>query len=259
MKKTQYNRNHLLLKLSGNFSKDFERSIEGFTLEEQIHITEVLVEAAQRFEKDKDQNEHENIYNSTIDVLQKKYRKKLSPFMNCKLSDYLVQDSHKLLDLQYDEDIIDDEHQFMDDNEYKNYMQRVKSILYNYRSSLMMRSDAEGEEDKPLSGEKEKKLNSKESKVATARQSALFFYYLNEKLNINATKDKTALADVAAFLTGKNYDNLYKHMKKPFHHNEDQKSSVKELKQDLLIVKEQFERLGLAQMITIIDKEINSL
>jgi len=258
MKATPYNRSHLLFKLSGNFSKNFERSLVDFSIEEQIHITNMLIDAAQRFEKDKDEEEYENIYNSTIDVLQKKYRKKLTPLMNYHLSDYFVQSSLKLLDQMTDDKINDDYHQHMDDEEYKNYMQRVKNTLYNYRSALLMQSDPEDETGKQLLGEKEN-MDSKGKKEPTARQRALFIHYLDKHFKINATGDKKPLADVAHFLTGNNLKNLYDTIKNPLEHTEEQKKSVQHLKNDLECVKKQFERLRLTQVNLIIDKDINSL
>jgi len=99
------------------------------------------------------------------------------------------------------------------------------------------------------------------NKEFTTRRQALAIHYLNKHFKINRMQDTTVLAKFVQFLTGKNYDNIYKVICKPLKINADEKRTSAEnaLKKDLEYIKAQFFKLGLTQINDLIDKDLNSI
>jgi len=64
--------------------------------------------------------------------------------------------------------------------------------------------------------------------------------------------DKTEIARFTEFLTGKNYDNIYKKILNPFNVNE------RVFKEDLRFVRNYFEKLKLNSIVKMINAELNS-
>lgn len=83
----------------------------------------------------------------------------------------------------------------------------------------------------------------------TARQ-VLAVHYLLKYSNVKNI-DKTEIARFIQFLTGKNYDNIYKKLQNPFKIND------KSLKEDLRFVRGYFERLEMTEVVKMINNELN--
>lgn len=92
----------------------------------------------------------------------------------------------------------------------------------------------------------------------TARQ-VLAVYYLLSELDVHGKTDKTEIARFVQFLTGKEIKaakitdtNIYKKIKKPLSKSDHQQVA------DLKFIKQYFEKLGLDNIVSVIDKDIQS-
>jgi len=94
------------------------------------------------------------------------------------------------------------------------------------------------------------------NKEVTIRKKVLAIKYLLEGLSIN--NDKIAIADFIKLITGKEVNqktkdgNIYKMLKKPF------PTSDKSLINDLSYIRPYFEKLGLSEIVDVINREINT-
>jgi hypothetical protein len=248
-------RHKLILLLAQKFLHDFEESLKGFSNEEQIHITDILIESALRFEKNE---EYESVYNSTIELLIRKYRSKIKTLNNKRLSDYFLQESLMFFDLQYDLKI-DDDNQHMTDEEYTSFMKQVKNILSNHRyhTLLSMPPVSEPVLGDPLTGPKNK---NNEITEHSARRRALFLHYLDKHFTLNSKGNKQALIDIAHFLIGSNKHNLAKYLRSPLKSSEGENGTISQesLREDLVFVKALFKRIGLEKATIAIDKDLKS-
>jgi len=93
--------------------------------------------------------------------------------------------------------------------------------------------------------------NLEKSKDFTTARQVLTVHYLLKFANVKNV-DKTEIARFIQFLTGKNFDNIYKKLQSPFKLND------KSLREDLRFVRDYFERLGLFEIVKMINNEISS-
>ncbi|HMX25828.1 MAG TPA: hypothetical protein PLD20_24495 [Blastocatellia bacterium] len=92
--------------------------------------------------------------------------------------------------------------------------------------------------------------SSKNPDFTTARQ-VLAVHYLLKAAGMRADSvDKSNVARLIEFLTGKNYRNIYDCVRDPF------KISDRETAKDLKFIKPYFEKLGMTQITTLIEKEL---
>jgi hypothetical protein len=92
-------------------------------------------------------------------------------------------------------------------------------------------------------------ISDKSKEFTTARQ-VLAIYYLLKYCKVKNI-DKTEIAWFIQFLTGKNFDNIYKKLQNPF------KLNNKSLKEDLWFIRDYFERLGMQEVVKMVNNEIN--
>jgi hypothetical protein len=93
-------------------------------------------------------------------------------------------------------------------------------------------------------------LSDKSKEFTTARQ-VLAVHYLLKYANVKNV-DKTEITRFIHFLTGKNFDNIYKKLQNPFKLND------KSLKEDLRFIRDYFERLGMIEIVKMINNELNN-
>ena len=87
------------------------------------------------------------------------------------------------------------------------------------------------------------------SKDFTTARQVLAVHYLLKYTQVKNV-DKTEIARFIQFLTGKNYDNIYKKLQNPFKINE------KFLNEDLRFIRDYFERLGMSEVVRMINGEM---
>ncbi len=91
--------------------------------------------------------------------------------------------------------------------------------------------------------------NTEKNKDFTTSRQVLAIHFLMKYIHVRDT-DKSEIARFVQFLTGKNYDNIYKKVLSPYSHNN------KTFKQDLRFVREYFEKLNLQELVRMINNEI---
>ncbi len=101
-----------------------------------------------------------------------------------------------------------------------------------------------------LSGKETEETEEKNTDFTTARQ-VLAVHYLFKFMQVKNV-DKTEIARFIQFLTGKNFDNIYKKLQNPLKIND------KSAKEDLRFVREYYERLGITEVVKMINNEIGS-
>ncbi|MBI5539063.1 MAG: hypothetical protein HY951_03325 [Bacteroidia bacterium] len=124
---------------------------------------------------------------------------------------------------------------------------------YEKFSEFLKSEKLNKEIEKRLKKEKflpEKETEEKYKDYTTARQ-VLAVHYLLQYYNVKNV-DKTEIARFIQFLTGKNLDNIYKKIQNPFKVND------KSVKDDLRFVREYFEKMGMAEVVKMINSELNS-
>jgi len=87
----------------------------------------------------------------------------------------------------------------------------------------------------------------------TARQVLAVHYLLQYAKTKNV--NKTEIARFIEFLTGKNYDSIYKRVRDPAKSRKETLGSSRELEKDMDYVKSRFERLGLTEIVRMIENE----
>lgn len=139
--------------------------------------------------------------------------------------------------------IIDYEHDSKNDTflriqeHYEGYYRRCKKALTKYQQLAAL----DEEQSSPTTPRK--------PDFTTARQ-VLAVHYLLRAAGMHQDKvDKSDVARLIEFLTGKNYRNIYDCVRQPL------KLSDKEAAKDLKYIKPYFEKLGLTQITKMIDEE----
>lgn len=118
------------------------------------------------------------------------------------------------------------------------YYKRCKRALTKYEQLAAL------EEEQSLP------TTSRNPDFTTARQVLAVHFLLLAAGMRQDSIDKTVEARLIEFLTGKNYRNIYDFVRQPF------KDSNKESGKDLKFIKPYFEKLGLTQVIALIEKEL---
>lgn len=124
-------------------------------------------------------------------------------------------------------------------NPTPNYRLVVEKVLpiFDERKTLVT-ADAKHEEQAKSNPE-----------FTTARQ-VLVFHYLFNYLKVSNI-DRTEKARFIHFLTGKNFDSIYKKLGTPY------KENMKAAKKDLRFVRDYFEKLGLREIVKMINNDID--
>jgi hypothetical protein len=124
--------------------------------------------------------------------------------------------------------------------------QKAKDLFYEFLKSKNITEDLKSSNN---SQENFKEITENNKEFTTARQ-VLAVHFLLEYAQVRNV-DKSEIARFIQFLTGKNYDNIYKKVLNPYSHNN------KIFKQDLKFVREFFEKLKLQELVKMINNEID--
>ena len=95
----------------------------------------------------------------------------------------------------------------------------------------------------------------KNKDFTTKRQVLAMYYLLNEVGCKTGSVDRTVQGRFIEFLTGKNYDRIYKTLSEPFKGLEITKNTS--AKQDMQYIKDQFNNLGLNEIVNKITRDMN--
>lgn len=140
--------------------------------------------------------------------------------------------------IDYEYQVIDNSIQLLMEADYSDsYHKKCKRALKKY------------EQLSALEEEQEALTTSRNPDFTTARQVLAVHYLLRAAGMRLDSVDKTSVARLIEFLTGKNYRNIYDCVRQPL------KLSDKEAEKDLKYIKPYFEKLGLTRIAEMIEKE----
>jgi len=189
------------------FSQDYEKSLNGFLPDEQIHITDALLAILKCYRKkpidyDKIQDINEELF--------KKYRKRLVKYSNLSPSEYFSVKSQKHLDLQFDLKVENEggDENFFTKQERQDFLNRAEAILKNRKKFLYLMTEPreEGEELKGLKKTKGRWSRSRGDNklVLNQAQTVLLIHYLQWENIIfkEESLDNTLAGEVFSILTG---------------------------------------------------------
>lgn len=125
-----------ILELVRRFDRDFEASLAGLNNEDQLLIVHFLKSVFPLFRK-KPEGYYEQFYRQYEKEVLEPLRNKAKKLHDLRLTDYLVQDSMKLVDLQHDLAVKDDD-QFLSDEEFSGYMEKISGLLNLKYQSLLL-------------------------------------------------------------------------------------------------------------------------
>lgn len=204
-----------------NFNRDYNKALQGFTPDEQVHITNVLLDILKCFKQetpdyDKTQELNEALY--------KKYRKRLVKYNNIRPGEYFSEESQKHLDLQFDLKVENagDRENFFTSEEQQNFLKQAENILKNHKRILYLLTEPEEnrEELQLVTVTKTKGKHKREAKDEltdlTQEQTALFIDYLQRaKIILKGTNlSNKEAGQVFSILTGYSSDTLRQNLSK---------------------------------------------
>lgn len=216
-----FNRQKFFVSYLQKFSKDYEKSLEGFLPDEQIHITDTLLAILECYKQNSiDYKQAQKIQ----DELLKEYRKRLNNYKNMAPSEYFGEESVKHLDLQYDLDVENkgEGENFFTEQERKNFLTRAEILLKNNKRMLYLQTEPKTESDEENLGSIKTKGKSKreaEDSVTALNQeqTALLIHFLQQTkiiLKDEALNNKEA-GQAFSVLTGYSADTLRQTIGKP--------------------------------------------
>jgi hypothetical protein len=125
--------------------------------------------------------------------------------------------------------------------------QKANDLFYEFMNTKNITEELKGSNN---SQENLKEITENNKEFTTARQ-VLAVHFLLKYTQVRNV-DKSEIARFVQFLTGKNYDNIYKRVRKPYTIHD------KTFKQDLRFVREYFEKLQLPELVKMINNEIDA-
>lgn len=238
------------------FDKEYETALEDFSIEDKIHITDVLISTIKAYKQqpidyEKAKTLHEG--------LLKKYGKQLRAYSNARISDYFQPESLKHAHLQYElkVDNAGTSENFFTEEERLQFLNRVEILLDLTKQQYYLLTDPLGKTEK----EEDLSESTGKNKAFTARRRALAIHYLDKHFKINPTGNKLPLAEFAHFLTGNTQDKIYKVLRNPLAYNTDsvKKKAEETIWEDLKFIRLYFIRLELPEVVKFIDNDMDSI
>ncbi|MBI4945268.1 MAG: hypothetical protein HY840_02570 [Bacteroidetes bacterium] len=210
-----FNRHKFFASYLQNFSKDYEKSLEGFLPDEQIHLTDTLLAILECYKQNPiDYKQAQKIQGELL----KEYRKRLNNYNKMAPSEYFGEESMKHLDLQYDLDVENkgEAENFFTEYERKNFLTRAEILLRNHKRMLYLQTEpkTESNEDGVGSSVKTKgktKRGAEDNVTAlNQEQTALLIHFLQQTKIIFKDEDLNNKEAGQAFslLTGYSADTL---------------------------------------------------
>lgn len=124
-----------ILELQRRFDKDFESGLTNLTNEEQLIVTSAFKTVVPIFQE-RSEGYYERAYAIYEKEILERLRNKAKPIYNLRLLDYMVQDSMKLVHVQHDLKVNNDD-QFLSDEELDDFLVKV-SRLVNLKHQMLL-------------------------------------------------------------------------------------------------------------------------
>jgi hypothetical protein len=244
-------RNFIVHKIIEDFMEKYNIILENFDIKEQQYITEIYCKIANYVQtRDEEEFWEEIVKLYETKILKKFYSKAQNMFLLKHFTKEYLLVNHRQFYSNEEYNKLDGELQFLTKQENIAIKKHIKSFLIDKKWKLFKVDDSYIEKQNlELTGNKQTE-NSINKEFTTARQ-VLAIHYLLEYTKVKNI-DKTEIARFIEFLTGKNYDNIYEKVKKPFKLND------KEMKKDLRFIKTYFENMGMKEVVKMIINEIET-
>jgi len=201
------------------FMRDYEKSLEGFSSEEQLQITDNLLAILKCFRKDNPDYDRAQDLN---EELHKKFKRRLTNYINISPSEYFSEQSQKHLDLQFDLKLPEAgmEENFFTKEEQDSFLNKAENLLKNRKRSLYLHM--EGSEEEGTEGlrvkTKNKARRERDDNITklNQEQTALLIHYLQTGKIILRDEDLNNKEAGYAFsiLTGYSADSLRQNLSK---------------------------------------------
>lgn len=129
-----------IFELLRRFDKDFETALSGLNVEEQLIVTSFFRKVIPIF-RERAEGYYDEFYAMYEKEILEQLRAKAKPIYNLQLTDYLVQDSMKLVHVQHDLKVKDDD-QFLSDEELDDFLTKVSRNI-NLKHQMLLLVDPE--------------------------------------------------------------------------------------------------------------------
>jgi hypothetical protein len=155
-----FDRHKFFIRYQMKFDKDFKKSMEGFSPEEQIHIIDGLISIVALYRKSP--IDYDGI-GKIFEELQKKYRKRFLNFYNTRLTEYFNEKSMKHLDLQTELKVEKSgyEEKFFTEEERQEFLKSTLKLFQLHKEMMYLYSEPEGEQKETFGETTAKKKNSR--------------------------------------------------------------------------------------------------
>jgi hypothetical protein len=236
-------------KLAMNYSKDFKAVMEHYEMEDKIYLTEKLLEVTRLYLLSKNEN-YQQEASAVFELLLKKYRNKLKPFIMASFPTYYDQmiaiADHNIVSAK---EFNDNYKEGLSDAAFHHFLETITRLLSNYRYQFYLESDHP---------DLDTVMESSSSSELTISRQLLTLYFLLKTLGIEprSTVDIAPVARFAHLITGTSFhklqnSNLYKKLKKVPNFKED-----KALIKDLEFIIPFFKEINLEKTVLLIEGEI---
>lgn len=214
-----FNRQKFHIAYLQKFVQDYEKSLEGFSSEERVLITDNLLAIIKCFRKDKPDYDRAQELN---EELHKKFKKRLTNYSNISPSEYFSEESQKHLDLQFDLKLPEagEQKNFFNKEEQDNFLNKAENLLKNRKRNLYLQMEgADDENTGGLQGKTKGKTKRERDDNVTKlnqEQTALLIYYLQSAkiiLRDEYLNNKEA-GQAFSILTGYSADSLRQNLNK---------------------------------------------
>lgn len=250
-------REDLIIKYKGYCLNEYVKCIQELNIDEQIHFTDTIINVCHIVLKD---DEEYLIYELLEKELYIKYRSKMKYFVSSNFVNHFIFYYDGFEKFKKDVNLSE---QSLSSEEHSELVMELYVMFEHLKTRLyILDKDSNGFAKSGVNNEvflDTPSLSKKFKTYNTRSQQVLLMYYMNIAFEVKARKE-IPLTNVAKFynaLFGWEYDDinnsaLYKHFKKdPF-----AKHNKKELYHHLLWVKEQFQLIGLIEIVAKIDAKI---
>jgi excisionase family DNA binding protein len=155
-----------ILELLRRFDREFEASLAGLSVEEQLIVTAFLRIVVPIFIERSD-GYYAKFYELYEKEILEKLRSKAKPLNNLKLTDYFVQDSLKLVDLQHELkiEVRNGNEQHLSDEEFQSFVKRALNQINLKHQALLMAEPPEGSPAKQLSTRSKPKNSTSQNEI----------------------------------------------------------------------------------------------
>lgn len=140
-----------ILELDTRFCKDFEAGLANLTNEEQLIVTSFFKTVLPIFQE-RSEGYYVRFYSIYEKEILERLRSKARTIHNLKLTDYLVQDSLRLIYIQHNSQVVDDDH-LLSDAEFDDFLSEVSRLIH-LKHEILLLQGSNAPKERPAREEK---------------------------------------------------------------------------------------------------------